>query len=296
MGGEDNELTLQELAQRLETLERENERMRSENAELREEVADLKGTRRGEVAELRGPAPRRTREPAAESSESDGLVSRRSLLSKAGAAAVGAVVAGMLLDPRKATADHFNDPSRHDTFTTDAILTHRLIAEAGELIGTAVYGSTVYEHGSAVIGFNRAQFGIGVQGSTNGFGGKGVWGITEATDATGVRGEGDTGVWGSSSRTGWSGVYGQHTGTAGYGIVGDGSGWGAGVLGRNPDGYGGQFEGGKAQLKLKLGGSAGAPTGDHSEGEIYMDSAGALFVCVKGGSPATWEKVSTTAV
>ncbi len=39
MGGEDNGLTLEGLAQRLEALERENERMRSENEELRHNVA-----------------------------------------------------------------------------------------------------------------------------------------------------------------------------------------------------------------------------------------------------------------
>ncbi len=35
MGAESDGLTLEGLAERLETLERENERMRSENAELR---------------------------------------------------------------------------------------------------------------------------------------------------------------------------------------------------------------------------------------------------------------------
>jgi len=115
-----------------------------------------------------------------------------------------------------------------------------------------------------------------------------------------VRGEGDTGMWGSSFRTGWSGVYGQHTGTSGYGVVGDGTGGSAGVLGRNSSGYGGQFEGGKAQLKLKPGGSTGKPTGrTHTKGEIYMDSAGTLFVCVASGNstnPAKWKKLSATVV
>ncbi len=49
MGAEDNGLTLQGLALRLEKLEHENARMRSENAELRHEVAELRGSgpRRG---------------------------------------------------------------------------------------------------------------------------------------------------------------------------------------------------------------------------------------------------------
>ena len=81
-----------------------------------------------------------------------------------------------------------------------------------------------------------------------------------------MRGEGPTGVWGSSSKTSYEGVYGQHT-DQGFGVVGDGRGAGfAGVLGRNSTGYGEQFEGGKAQLKLKAGGSAGKPAGTHKKG------------------------------
>src|SRR5215213_5221186 len=104
MGAEDNGLTLEGLAQRLETLERENERMRSENAELRHEVTALRGsaTRRSEVPALRGSHTSRDGESA---SEFEGRVSRRALLSKAGAAAVVAVAAGTLTYPREAKAD-----------------------------------------------------------------------------------------------------------------------------------------------------------------------------------------------
>ena len=113
----------------------------------------------------------------------------------------------------------------------------------------------------------------------------------------GVRGLGKTGVWGSSSATGYSGVHGQHTGTAGYGVFGLGTGSnGAGVLGRNFSGYGGQFDGGKAQLQLKPADTPGKPSGAHLKGEIYMDSAGTLFVCTTDGTPGRWRKVSTTAV
>ena len=104
-------------------------------------------------------------------------------------------------------------------------------------------------------------------------------------------------VCGGSSATGYSGVYGRHTGTSGYGIVGDGKGGAAGVLGRNRSGYGGQFEGGKAQLRLEPAGvSAGRPiSGAHTNGELYMDSAGKLFVCTVSGTPGTWRRVQTAA-
>jgi len=66
------------------------------------------------------------------------------------------------------------------------------------------------------------------------------------------------------------------------------------VWGSSSTGYGGRFEGSKAQLKLEPGRSTGKPTGAHSKGGIYMDSAGALFVCTADSNPARWAKVPTT--
>ena len=58
--------------------------------------------------------------------------------------------------------------------------------------------------------------------------------------------------------------------------------------------YGGKFAGSRAQLLLKLKSSAGRPTsGTHTKGEIYMDSAGTLFVCVASGNPGTWRSFQT---
>jgi hypothetical protein len=390
MDGKDDGLTLGGLAQRLETLERENERMRSENTELRHEVAAL-----------RDPDISRAVESAA---GLEGRVSRRALLSKAGTAAVAAMAAGMFLNPREAKAHDLNPP-----IDAENILTHWIWAanhrdpatpavraeqqaggtkgavegthsgsgpgvrghSAGDtgvegisasLSGIGVEGIAQGSNGTGVMGTGR----YGVWGESNQAGFYGVFGRNTNVDGTGVRGQGGTGVWGSSSRTGYSGVYGQHTGSLGYGVVGDGKGssgagvlgrnsggegvrgegstqaevagvrglgktgvWGsssttgysgvygqhtgsgygvvadgsgssgAGVLGRNSSGYGGQFEGGKAQLMLKPGGSAGKPGGSHTKGEIYMDSAGTLFVCVASTTSTTtakWKKVSATAV
>ena len=273
MAGEGNGLTLQGLAQRLEALQRENaqnaerletqaqglQTLQRENAELREEVTALRasGTRRSEAAELRGSDTSRDGESA---SEFEGRVSRRSLLSKAGAAAVAAMAVGTLMYPRQANADHFGPG-----INVDWVWSH------SDGVNVAVLG--------------EAPDGYGVQG-------KGRWG---------VRGDGvDTGVWGRASTGGHLGVYGEHIGTSGYGVVGDGKGEsGAGVLGRNNSGYGGQFEGGKAQLKLKPSSTRGKPTtGTHAKGEIYMDSAGTLFVCTAGDGTTvgTWKRVNTTAV
>jgi GH25 family lysozyme M1 (1,4-beta-N-acetylmuramidase) len=108
---EGGRLSLKGLAQRLEALARENEQMRSENAELRGEVSALRGsgTRRGEVPALRGSDRRRDKEVA---SEFEGQVSRRALLSKAGAAVVASVAAGTLLNQREAEAAQAADLER----------------------------------------------------------------------------------------------------------------------------------------------------------------------------------------
>ena len=108
---EGDRLSLEGLAQRLEALGRENEQMRSENAELRGEVSALRGskTRRGEGPALRGSDRRRDKEVA---SEFEGRMSRRAFLSKAGAAAVGAVAAGTLLNQREAEAAQAADLER----------------------------------------------------------------------------------------------------------------------------------------------------------------------------------------
>jgi hypothetical protein len=49
---------------------------------------------------------------------------------------------------------------------------------------------------------------------------------------------------------------------------------------------------------IGMGDTADRPTtGEHTKGELYMDSEGALFVwCTGKGTPGTWEKVTTTAV
>jgi GH25 family lysozyme M1 (1,4-beta-N-acetylmuramidase) len=89
-------LSLEEMARRIEALRRENEQMRSENAELRGEVST--DSDRGQGKEV--------------ASEFEGRISRRAFLGKAGAAAVGAVAAGTLLDQRQAEAAQAADLRR----------------------------------------------------------------------------------------------------------------------------------------------------------------------------------------
>jgi hypothetical protein len=208
MAAKDEGLTLEGLAQMLETQAQQLETLQHENAELRGEVTArrVSGTHRDEVAEMRGSGTGQSVEPAP---EADGVVSRRALLGKAGAA-VAAIAAGTLLYPREARANHFGPGIEVDYL--------RAHSDNGDAV-YAVSGNTDLSTGRrGVFGYAYNPDWAGVEGgNTNGIGVRGY-------GDTGVRGEGDTGVWGSSNRGGWSGVYGQHTGTSGYGIVGDGKG------------------------------------------------------------------------
>jgi hypothetical protein len=132
---------------------------------------------------------------------------------------------------------------------------------------------------------------------------------TNTFGGVGVLGTGLYGVEGHSDGATGQGVHGINS-KAGDGVLGDSEGGaairgrsfgstGAGVHGEHfGDGYGGQFKGGKAQLRLVPGSREGKPGGAHAHlrGEIYLGSKGALFVCVNSGTPGKWRKVTTTAV
>jgi hypothetical protein len=246
------------LARRLEALERENERMRSENAALRGKVATLEGSG----------TPRDDEELAP--TLLDGQVSRRRLLSKAGVAAAGLVVAGAL------TQRDIREAKAATTYFDKIVCTH---AEdnhgAVEATNTATFGYSVWGNATHV----------GVRGTASDYGVVGIADSSILYESAGVRGahtSSGVGVRGFSEKG--QGVLGQSRGRAA-------------VEGKNfGNGYGGLFEGGRAQLKLVPGDTAGRPSGAHTKGEIYMDSKAALFVCVKGGTPGAWRKVSTTAV
>jgi hypothetical protein len=273
MGLQESGPTLEGLAERLEALEREN-------ATLRRQVATLENSETEQGAE-----------PTSDVAEEK--VSRRALLGKAAAAAVAATAAGTLLSPREAKAETFSSVvSTSFVKANTYVEAHQVIAQTDSQFANdvAVYGTNL-------------ELGAGVRGDG---GHNGVRGIAANADGYGVEGAGDTGVHGQTFRTGYSGVYGLHRGTLGFGVVGDGTGTGgSGVLGRNAEGagvearasrYGGKFDGSRAQLVLVPKTSTGRPTtGTHAKGEIYMDSAGTLFVCTKGGTSGTWRKVTTTA-
>jgi hypothetical protein len=264
---EDNALTLEGLAQKLHTQTLRLETLERENAELRHKVATLESssTHRDELAQNRGSDTPRDGEEVPASEELAGRLSRRALLSKAGAAAVAAAAAGTLLHPREAKANHiYGSNTRSPTVSANQVNTHTLVAENQGNIRTA------------------AVSGRSTESQANG-----VWGRTGATDYAAVKGE-HQGLQGN----GVSG-YGRGQSAAGvFGVNDDGY----GVAGRSRGGIGGLFEGGLAQLALIPGDKAGKPNKNARKGSLYMDSQATLFVRTAEGNPGKWEKVSTTPV
>jgi hypothetical protein len=152
---------------------------------------------------------------------------------------------------------------------------------------TGVVGTSSATGFSGVSGTHTGQ-GYGVVGDGAGASNAGVLGRNST--GHGVRGEGSPGVVGINSTTG-AGAGPDGGAFASAGVLGH-SRSGPGVHGEGT--YGGQFEGSGAQLRLVPGTSAGRPTtGAHTIGEIYMDSAARLWVCVASGSPGMWVSVLT---
>jgi hypothetical protein len=153
-----------------------------------------------------------------------------------------------------------------------------------------VHGRSRSATDSGVWGENTST-GYGVSGSTNSPAPQaGVWGHNFGS-GYGVRGDSGTGegVFGQ----GKNGVHGQSGSPTDSGVWGENTGSGAGVGGSSVAGYGGDFTGGHAPLRLRPSGSPGSPTtGSHAKGELFVDSTGSLFYCKSDGVPGTWVKLA----
>jgi hypothetical protein len=168
--------------------------------------------------------------------------------------------------------------------------------------GTGVRGGgLVGVHGFGLKRHGDTELAIGVLGEGEDIGvkGEGSTGVSgKGTTGYGVRGMSDdrVGVIGiSSSSVGVHGIGGGNS-AADYGLA-SANGSGPGVLGESKNGYGGRFVGDMAQLMLTPKEAVGKPTtGEHTKGEIYMDSEATLFVCTADGTPGSWSRFTTTPV
>jgi hypothetical protein len=264
-----------------------------------------------------------------------GTRSRRALLKLGGAAAaagVAAVAAGAteLAHPGTAQAASgsfdSNDPNIPAVSATGTNGAWGVIAYSSGVGNRAIEGDGLTDaigvagHSVNSTGVNGlSSSGVGVYGTSststgvNGLStsGVGVWG--QSISSTGVNGlsASGVGVWGESSTS--TGVNGLSTSGAGvWGHSGSGnavvgtSGSGAGVYGTSTDyaavqgsstnNVGGFFTGNRAALALGAGGAPGAPTsGEHFQGDIYLDSMFTVWVCSAHGTPGTWTRLAGVA-
>jgi hypothetical protein len=163
-----------------------------------------------------------------------------------------------------------------------------------------IVGISDADRKSGVFGDNRneKENGSGVSGRTNSPRGSGVFGFSDA-GGLGVRGFSNTndGIRGESKGVRKSGVFGDNPLDEGetFGVSGGAtSAQGAGINGFSDRGYGGQFRGGRAPLRLLPATVAGPPTGAHQRGELYVDAKGDLFFCKDDGTPGKWFRVQLT--
>jgi hypothetical protein len=164
--------------------------------------------------------------------------------------------------------------------------------------GTAVYGQATNMQSPTygVVGTVLGQQGVAVIGRAVNevAGGTGVWGQSNSGSGVGVRGYAWDG-YGKNGRfgTGVLGSSGSHnlppTPRANTGVMGAAGGSGCvGVYGTAPTGRGGQFSGGKAQLRLMPSRATTHPSSG-ALGDLFLDKGGRLWFC-KGGT--VWKQFS----
>ena len=134
--------------------------------------------------------------------------------------------------------------------------------------------------------------------------GIGVQGVS--THGVGVNGASynNHGVVGEASRA-RSGVYGLNLYSAdphgldqaertSYGVTGHADDfYGIGVRGMSKHGYGATLQGGQAPLRLLPAETAGAPSGYHQVGELFVDSQGNLWFCkITGTKKSNWHQIA----
>jgi hypothetical protein len=205
--------------------------------------------------------------------------SRRALLKLGGAAAAAGVA---VVAAGASELGHASTAQAHaDTFGFYQAISgagNTAIRGDGGQGAHGVEGTTDYSYGVSGISLTgHAVHGESLQG------GIGVIGISQSDSGIGTFGQGaQYGVRGESESIGVSGV----------GRIGiQGTGGNFGVYGQGN--YGGVFTGHLAALVLGPASVPGAPNSEvHLAGELYVDSAGALWYCTSTGIAGTWVRLS----
>jgi hypothetical protein len=123
-------------------------------------------------------------------------------------------------------------------------------------IGVQTAGAYGVDASGSRVGVNaRSSAGTGVSASTGGSNVAAVSAYADGVNTTGVNSFGDQ-----------------------YGVYSEGK---TGIMAKSNSGLGSEFSGAGAPIRLDPATTPGAPsTGTHKRGELYVDSAGNLFLCV----------------
>jgi hypothetical protein len=307
------------MSDRLNRVEALLSALAAENAELRETVNRLERTTR---------AVQPSSDDSIVGEPTERRFDRRALLSKlggAGIAGAGLAIVGGALGATPAAAStgtmtYGGTPMDEGTdgTTLNANTASAAFKATNSGAGIGLFGKAAADDAPGVYGESFApRTGIGVSGVSLNF--RAVQGLG---GDTGVYGGGDfVGVEGRSVMSG-VGVVGHVDGTSDdtSGIAGVGvraeinksgstfdpastsialaarnEGLGLGVSAISALGIGLKAQGQAAPLQLVPALGPGAPlpsSGSHTQGEVYVDSSGDVFVCTSNGTPGTWRKVS----
>jgi hypothetical protein len=212
------------------------------------------------------------------------------LAGAAGAVAVSAAAAfvgSLEVDAATDQVTYTNDQTSADVFTARSVV-QAGFSPSGQ--GNAVTGRS--DSGIGVFGASNSWFGMQAQSVSY----PGLFGTSESDygvlgqgGTDGVHGQGSphgNGVSGESdSGAGVLGTAGSGTGVYGYANLGIKA---VGVSGKSPTGRGGQFSGGKAQLRLVPSTATTHPSRG-SLGDLFLDKNKRLWFC-KGGT--TWHQIA----
>jgi hypothetical protein len=143
----------------------------------------------------------------------------------------------------------------------------------GKATGTATALNGNSAQGYGVYGYSDS--GQAMHGGSNS--NIGVFGGTTSSTLPAVQG------WAKAGNTGVQG----HSGSAAPTVTPSNT----GVFGSAPSGRGGQFSGGKAQLRLIPSNTSSHPAAGEA-GDLFLDKTARLWLCTVTGSPATWKRVS----
>jgi hypothetical protein len=300
-------ITLEDLAARLEKVEREKAQAEQKAAALEEEMRALRAALETPARGHRGAARKRGQDadlpPAPAGADQAGPVrtNRRRVLRTLLGVAVATVGAGAALEAEtgRAAADGqpLETPDTPGTFSSNTSSVPAVTATGTNgasgirvVVAAAATGVSVVSNRGHGVDVTSSGRGVDVTSSSD----VAVYAVSSATQEPTVwaknTGGGTAIIAQTSSAANTPAVQAFNNGSGGDGVLAVSQG-GTGVVGDSSALYGGAFSGALAPIWLRPS-AAGIPTtGSHRGGELYVDSTNVLWYCIATGTPGTWKRV-----